>query len=158
MSLEEQVVQELKKKEFSITTAESCTGGMVASTLINVPGISDLYREGYIVYSNEAKARVLQVEENVLEKYGAVSSQVASQMAEGAAETADVDVAIATTGIAGPDGGTAEEPVGLVYIGCYVDGARYVCENHFEGSRQEIRMQTTKRALEFILECLKKSR
>ena len=155
MSLEEQVVAALRENEYLITTAESCTAGMIASRLVNVPGISEFYRQGYITYSNEAKINLLQVEADVLARHGAVSRQVAEQMAQCAAELADTEVAIACTGIAGPDGGSDKKPVGLVYIACYVEGKIKVCKNIFKGNRQEVREQSTQRALELILECLK---
>ncbi len=155
MSPEEQVVAALKEKAYTITTAESCTAGMIASQLVNVPGISEVYKQGYITYSNEAKIKLLQVDADVLAKYGAVSSQVAEQMARGAAKQAEAEVAIACTGIAGPDGGSDEKPVGLVYIGCYAEGKVSVSKNIFKGTRQEVRKQSTQRALELILECLK---
>ena len=155
MSLEEQVFAALKENEYLITTAESCTAGMIAARLVNVPGISEFYRQGYITYSNEAKIKLLQVEADVLAQYGAVSRQVAEQMAQCAAELADTEVAIACTGIAGPDGGTDKKPVGLVYLACYVEGKIEVRKNIFQGNRQEVREQSTQKALELILECLK---
>lgn len=155
MSREEEAVQLLKKKGYTITTAESCTGGMIASTLVNVAGISDIYKEGYITYANEAKERLIHVDHEMLEKFGAVSSQVAGQMASGAAGAAGADVALVSTGIAGPDGGTEEKPVGLVYIGCYVKGKVTVTENYFQGNRLSIRQKTTETAIELLLQCLK---
>lgn len=154
MNLEEKAVACLKEKGYTITTAESCTGGMLASKLINVPGISDIYGEGYITYSNDAKEHLLGVSSDALKQFGAVSSIVAKQMAFGAARAAHTDVALAVTGIAGPDGGTAEKPVGLVYIGCCIKGKTVVTENHFTGSRLEIRQATTQSALELLVECL----
>lgn len=151
MNLEETVVQTLLKKGYDITTAESCTGGMIASTLINVAGISRIYREGYITYSNEAKHKLLNVEKEALERYGAVSDVVAFQMAEGAAKAAGAKTALAVTGIAGPDGGTEEKPVGLVYIGCCVEGRVTVLKNLFHGDRLSIRQQTTEKALRMLL-------
>lgn len=155
MSLEEEVVKALLDKGYDITTAESCTGGMIASTLINVPGISEIYKEGYITYSNEAKHKLLSVDKEALERYGAVSEIVAAQMARGAAGAAGARAAIAVTGIAGPGGGTEEKPVGLVYIGCYLNGKVTVIKNRFQGTRLAVRQETTKRALELLLECLK---
>lgn len=155
MSLEEQVVEALRKNEYQITTAESCTAGMIAARLVNVPGISEIFRQGYITYSNEAKVKMLQVEEDVLMKYGAVSSQIAEQMAQCAAELANAEVAISCTGIAGPDGGTDKKPVGLVYMACYVEGKIEVQKNIFQGTRQEIREQSTQKALELVLKSLK---
>lgn len=158
MCPEEEIVALLSEKRWKITTAESCTGGMIASTLINVPGISDFYEEGYITYANKAKSKLLSVDSGVLEKEGAVSREVAAMMAEGAAKEAEAEVAVAVTGIAGPGGGTKEKPVGLVYIGCYVCGKICVTENHFEGSRLEIRKKTTKKALEQLLACMKNNK
>ncbi len=154
MSLEGEVVRALLAKGFNITTAESCTGGMIASTLINVAGISEIYKEGYITYSNEAKQKLLGVDKEALERFGAVSEIVASQMAQGAALAAGAEAALAVTGIAGPDGGTDEKPVGLVYIGCYLNGKITVTRNQFTGTRLMIRQETTKQALELLLKCL----
>ena len=105
-TLEEQIVEKLKQKNWKITTAESCTGGLIAGTLVNVAGVSDVFKEGYITYANEAKQKLLGVEKEALERFGAVSPQVAEQMAKGAAKAALAEVAIAVTGVAGPDGGT----------------------------------------------------
>ena len=154
MDLEEKAVACLKEKGYTITTAESCTGGMLASRLINVPGISELYGEGYITYSNDAKEHLLGVSADALRQFGAVSAVVAEQMALGAARAAHADVALAVTGIAGPGGGTEEKPVGLVYIGCCIKGKTLVTENRFEGSRLEIRQATAQSALELLVECL----
>ena len=152
-SLEEKIVSLLQEKGWKIASAESCSGGMIASRLVNVSGVSDVFEEGYITYSNAAKHKLLGVSKQSLGQYGAVSSQVAGEMALGAARQARAR-AIAVTGIAGPGGGTPQKPVGLVYIGCYVDGKVFVTENHFQGSRQEIRTATTQAALSLLLEKL----
>ena len=144
---ESRLVKLLLEKDLQITCAESCTGGMIASLLVNVPGVSEILMESYVTYSNEAKHRLLGVEQEALSKYGAVSQQVAFQMAEGAARAAGADAAIAVTGIAGPGGGTAQKPVGLVYIGTYLCGNIRVTENHFLGERYEIRRQAAEAAL-----------
>ena len=144
---ESRLVQLLLEKDLQITCAESCTGGMIASLLVNVPGVSEILMESYVTYSNEAKHRLLGVEQEALSEYGAVSQQVAFQMAEGAARAAGADAAIAVTGIAGPGGGTAQKPVGLVYIGTYLCGNIRVTENHFLGERYEIRKQAAEAAL-----------
>lgn len=151
---EEAAVQRLLEKELSITTAESCTGGLLASMLINVPGISAVYKEGYITYSNEAKQKLLGVREETLAQYGAVSVQVAQQMAEGAALAAGAQAALSVTGIAGPDGGSKEKPVGLVYIGCCINGRTRVTENRFVGDRLSIRQQSARSAVLLLLACL----
>lgn len=144
---ESRLVKLLLEKDLQITCAESCTGGMIASLLVNVPGVSEILMESYVTYSNEAKHRLLGVEQEALSEYGAVSQQVAFQMAEGAARAAGADAAIAVTGIAGPGGGTAQKPVGLVYIGTYLCGNIRVTENHFLGERYEIRKQAAEAAL-----------
>lgn len=153
-SLEEKIVSLLQKRGWKVASAESCSGGMIASRLVNVAGVSDVFEEGYITYSNGAKQKLLGVLEQSLEQYGAVSSQVAGQMALGAARQAKAQAAIAVTGIAGPGGGTPQKPVGLVYIGCYVDGKVFVTENHFQGSRPQIRALTAQAALSLLLEKL----
>jgi PncC family amidohydrolase len=152
--MEDKVVAELKKRNLKITTAESCTGGMIAATIVNVSGASDVLEEGYITYSNDAKRKLLGVKQETLEQYGAVSRQVAEQMAKGAALAAGAEAALSATGIAGPGGGTDEKPVGLVYIGCYLSGRVVVTENIFQGSRTEVRQQTTEAALKLLLDCM----
>lgn len=134
----------------TVTTAESCTGGLVAGTLVNADGISASFKEGFITYSNEAKVRSLGVSEKTLENMGAVSRECALEMAEGAARAAGADAAIATTGIAGPGGGTDEKPVGLVYIGCSVKGNTVVKRCFFGGDREAIRRSATREALELL--------
>lgn len=158
MSLEEEAVQALIKRGYDITTAESCTGGMIAAALINVAGVSEVYKEGYITYANEAKHRRLGVKEETLRVYGAVSEQTAYEMALGAAEAANARVSVAVTGIAGPGGGTAEKPVGLVYIGCCINRKVTVSKNLFQGDRLSIRQQTVQQALRLLLDCLKEEK
>ena len=152
VTLEEAVIQLLREKGYRMTTAESCTGGRLAARLINVPGASDVYEEGYITYSNEAKKRLLGVKEETLNRYGAVSRQTAEEMARGAAGMSGTDAALSVTGIAGPDGGTEEKPVGLVYIGCYVNGHTRTEEFRFTGNRDKNRDYAVVRALTLIRE------
>lgn len=154
--LEEQIIREIKNRSQKITTAESCTGGMIAAQLINVAGASEVYNEGFITYSNSSKQKLLGVTQTVLNAYGAVSHQVAAQMAIGAAQAANADIALAATGIAGPDGGTIAKPVGLVFIGCYIAGRTVVTENHFQGNRLSVREQTVQAALKLLLSQLRK--
>ena len=149
-SLEMAVVRLLKKNGLTVTTAESCTGGMLAARLVNVPGVSDVYREGYITYSNKAKRRLLDVNKSTLKKYGAVSEQTAREMAIGGVFANGADVCVATTGIAGPDGGTDEKPVGLVYISCYLKDKVTVERFQFKGNREKIREQTVVKALDLL--------
>ena len=153
MSLEDEVVALLKDQGLTLTTAESCTAGLLAGRVMNVAGASAVYEEGYITYSNKAKEKLLGVCHDTLERYGAVSRETACEMAEGAAKAAGAD---AVTGIAGPDGGTKEKPVGLVYIGCRVKGNVSVQECRFAGMRQENRAASVEHALRMLKEELKK--
>ena len=147
---EELVVEMLLKKQLTITTAESCTGGLIGATLVNVPGVSAVFKEGYITYANESKQKILGVSEDTLEKYGAVSEQTAREMAEGAIKAADADVSIAVTGIAGPDGGTDEKPVGLVYMACSYKGKTVAQRHVFDGDRLSVRNTTVFYALDLV--------
>ena len=154
VTLEEAVVSLLKEKGFTVTTAESCTGGKLAGRMLNVAGASDVYREGYITYANESKEKLLGVSHETLEKFGAVSPQTAREMTLGAARQAGADAALSVTGIAGPGGGTPEKPVGLVYIGCTVGERTEVREFHFSGNREKNRDYAVVRALTFLREML----
>lgn len=153
-SPEEQVVRLLKERNFTITAAESCTGGLIAGTLVNVAGASDVFGEAYVTYSNEAKQRLVGVRAETLEQFGAVSEETAYEMAAGAARAAGADVGLSSTGIAGPGGGTPEKPVGLVYIGCCVRGEVQVRRLNLHGDREQNRMDTVKAALELAAEML----
>lgn len=157
MNLEEKIVMELQNRNLTITTAESCTGGLLAGRILNVSGASAVYNEGHITYSNEAKERLLGVSHETLEKYGAVSEQTAGEMAKGAALTANANVALCTTGIAGPTGGTPEKPVGLVYVGCYMNGEVAVEEHRFKGDREQNRNAAVEAALQLLWKTLSKS-
>ena len=149
-SLDTVVAELLYKKKLSISTAESCTGGMVAATLISYPGISDVFKEGAVTYSNEAKMKRLGVKEETLNKFGAVSEETAREMAEGIAREAKTDIGISTTGIAGPGGGTEEKPVGLVYIGVCIKGNVIVEKFNFTGDREAVRKKATMNALNIL--------
>lgn len=151
------VARLLEQKKLHVTTAESCTGGLIAGALVNVPGISKWFGEGYVTYSNEAKERLLGVSHETLETYGAVSEQTAREMAEGAAKAADADVSVVSTGIAGPDGGTAQKPVGLVYIGCFCKGMVRVERHLFVGDRAQVRTQSVQAALLLLKMMLEKA-
>lgn len=153
-TLEMALTKLLIKKKYTMTTAESCTGGMIAARMVNAPGVSAVLKSGFITYANEAKEELLGVSHDTLEKFGAVSRETAEEMAEGAVKAAHTDAAVAVTGIAGPDGGTKEKPVGLVYIGVNVRGSVEVREYHFSGSRQKIRESVTAAALTFLREKL----
>ncbi|TCL58400.1 nicotinamide-nucleotide amidase [Kineothrix alysoides] len=156
VTLEKAVADLLEERHLTVSTAESCTGGMLAARLINVPGISNTYKSGYITYSNKAKRKVLSVKKSLLEKKGAVSEETAVAMAKGAAAISKADVAVAVTGIAGPDGGTKEKPVGLVYIACNVCGKVTVKKYHFSGNRAKIRETTVSNALILMRHCILK--
>lgn len=149
-TLEEAVVRLLLKYELTVTTAESCTGGLVAGRLVNVPGVSEVFREGFITYSNKAKRKYLDVSKSTLKKYGAVSEETAREMAAGGVFASDADACVAVTGIAGPDGGTEEKPVGLVYIATYIKDKITVERCVFQGSRSEVREQSVVKALDLL--------
>ena len=140
----------LSEHKLKLATAESCTGGLVAGVLCDIAGISAHFEEGYITYSEAAKMKNLGVLPETLAHYGVVSCEVAEEMAMGAAERANADCAIATTGIAGPDGGTDENPVGTVCFACVVKDQVLTERMIFEGNRMEIRMQAAVYAIEML--------
>lgn len=146
----------LKQNNLTISTAESCTGGMIASAITNVSGSSQFFGTGVVTYSNEAKMKLIGVKKETLEKYGAVSEQTASEMAEGVLKLGEADVSVAVTGIAGPTGGTPEKPVGLVYIGVSGKYGTFAYKNNFDGNRDEVRKQTVERAFELVFDYLNK--
>ncbi|MBU5306444.1 competence/damage-inducible protein A [Clostridioides mangenotii] len=134
----------LVEKDLKIAVAESCTGGMVSSVLIDYPGISSVFVEGCVTYSNEAKMKRLGVKEETLDKFGAVSEETAIEMAEGVAKGLNADIGISTTGIAGPGGGSEEKPVGLVYTAITIKGKTKVYKDIYSGDRQKIRTRVTR--------------
>ncbi|MBQ0060020.1 MAG: CinA family protein [Lachnospiraceae bacterium] len=150
MALEDRLVSNLYKRGLTISTAESCTGGLIAGRIINAPGASAVYNEGFITYSNAAKEKYLGVGHDTLEEYGAVSAETAFEMALGCCERTGSDMAVISTGIAGPDGGTPEKPVGLVYIAVCSGSQVVVEECHFSGSRSEIREASVEAALNLV--------
>lgn len=152
VTLEMAVVELLKEKNLTLTTAESCTGGLLAGRILNVPGASSVYNEGHITYSNEAKTKLLGVKKETLDWYGAVSHETAYEMAAGAAKAAGAGAALSVTGIAGPDGGTKEKPVGLVYVGCCINGKVRTEEYRFTGNRSKNREYAVVRALTLLRE------
>ena len=153
-TLEKSIVDLLVANDLTISTIESCTGGLVAGRLINVPGVSEVFKAGYVTYSNKAKRKIVGVKKTTLHKYGAVSEQVASEMAKGASLLSKADVTVSVTGIAGPDGGSDEKPVGLVYIGCNVKGKITVEKFQFSGSRAKIRETAVANALVLLRKCI----
>ncbi len=146
-SIEEVVSKMLVENNLKIAVAESCTGGMVSASLINYPGISSVFMEGCVTYSNEAKMKSLGVKKETLDVYGAVSDKCAKEMASGVAARYNTNVGIATTGIAGPGGGTDEKPVGLVYFGIYINGKVITKKYVFNGDRQGVRERATRTIL-----------
>lgn len=146
-SIEEVVAKMLVENNLKIAVAESCTGGMISASLINYPGISSVFMEGCVTYSNEAKMKSLGVKKETLDVYGAVSDKCAKEMASGVAARYNTNIGIATTGIAGPDGGTDEKPVGLVYFGIYINGKVISKKYVFNGDRQGIRERATRTIL-----------
>ena len=149
------VCEALIGKDLKVSLAESCTGGMLASAFIDYPGISQVLSEGHITYSNEAKMKYLGVKEETLEQYGAVSSETAREMAEGVRNISGAHIGISTTGIAGPDGGTDDKPVGLVYLGISLRESTYSYKLTLTGNRQKIRHMTTLWAFYHLLSLLK---
>jgi nicotinamide-nucleotide amidase len=158
LSLAKDVLTEAKTKKKRVVTAESCTGGLIAGCLTAHPGSSQVVDCGFITYSNESKSRLLGVPRDAIASFGAVSDIVASAMAEGALAQTEADVAVSVTGVAGPEGGTKEKPVGLVYMalartGCDAEVKRYV----FAGTRTDVRRAAVGAALELLLSALKDS-
>jgi nicotinamide-nucleotide amidase len=141
----------LKDKNYFISLAESCTGGLIASKFIEVDGVSSVFKEGIVCYSNESKQTRLKVKKETLDLYGAVSYETCDEMLSGL----DTEVKIATTGIAGPNGGTKEKPVGTVYIGVVVGEKKYIKKYLFNGNREKIRRLTMMRAMFEVLKIFK---
>ncbi len=145
--IEEKVVSTLAGKGLTVASAESCTGGLIAATLINASGASSVINESIVTYSNDAKMKYLGVNKETLDKYGAVSEQTAREMAEGIRKNTGSSIGLSSTGIAGPDGGTPEKPVGLVYIGIATENETKVYKLNLHHTRQEIREKTVKNIL-----------
>jgi len=150
----EQIISKLIEKNITISTAESCTGGSLGKIITSVPGASSIYGYGFITYANEAKERLLGVFSETLEKYGAVSHQTATQMAQGAKKVSGSDIAVSVTGIAGPGGGTQEKPVGLVYIAIAHNNGVEFKKLNLKGTRDDIREQTCDEVFNLIKENL----
>jgi PncC family amidohydrolase len=158
IKLVNKVSDELKKHQATIATAESCTGGLLAHTLTNVSGSSEYFNRGVISYSNTAKMELLGIPEQLLKNYGAVSKQVAAAMAKAIQQRAQVDIGVATTGIAGPTGGTKDKPVGLVFIGVSTKDTVVVKEFLFSGDRLANKDNTCTAALELLLETISQNK
>jgi nicotinamide-nucleotide amidase len=149
-TLEETVLELLVSKRARLAVAESVTGGLLASTIVSVPGASDVFVEGWITYDNDAKIERLGTSAASLERFGAVSSEVCAEMAAGARVRARADFALSTTGIAGPGGGGGDKPVGLCYVGCDCPQGRYVRRLMLSGDRDMIRSRTVFHALDLL--------
>lgn len=146
----------LRDKKLTLATAESCTGGLIITLLTEIPGSSDVVDRGYVTYSNKAKQDMLGVPERLLAQYGAVSAPVAAAMAEGAIINSGAGIAVSVTGIAGPGGGTARKPVGVVHVAVAVGQAKAIAQEHlFTGNRQQIRMQAVEAALILLQKSVK---
>jgi nicotinamide-nucleotide amidase len=154
LDLAAKLLAEARSKGLHIATAESCTGGLIAGALTAIPGSSDVFDRGAVVYSNQAKMEMLGVPADLLKSHGAVSAEVARAMADGALANSTADIAVSCTGIAGPGGGSAEKPVGLVYLAVARKNrkTRRIECRFGEISRDEIRMQTVAAGLQLLLE------
>jgi len=154
VTLEQDIIELLAANKLTISTAESCTGGMVSARLINIPGASDVFKYGFVTYSNKAKRKLIGVKKGTIDKHTSVSEEVAKEMAIGAADESKADVAVSVTGLAGPGGGTDDTPVGTVFVGCVVKGNVQSRKYVFTGNRQQIREQATVAALTLLRKCV----
>lgn len=148
--MEDVVGEMLKERRLTLSVAESCTGGLIGNLLTNVPGSSIYFQGGIIVYSNQSKVNLLDVSLDALESNGAVSDQVVRLMAEGVKKKFDTDIGLAVTGIAGPDGGSKEKPVGTVHIGLAVENRTFSGKYRFLGTREQIKSNTAMMALDWV--------
>ena len=151
----EELLTLLRERNGKLASAESCTGGLVAAAFTDIPGISEVFQGGVVAYDNSVKMQLLQVPEDVLIKFGAVSEECAGFMASGAAQAAGANYAVSTTGIAGPTGAVPGKPVGTVCIGYYLDGRVITETNQFSGNRSEVRNASVKRAITRLIELIK---
>ena len=146
----QQLITMLREKGLRVATAESCTGGLLAGSITAIPGSSEVFDCGIVSYSNTIKHQLLGVEQMTLDTVGAVSEETARQMAIGVRRLAAADIALSTTGIAGPGGATADKPVGLVYIALATEDGCWVKRNIFQGNRAQVRQQTVETALSLL--------
>ena len=153
---EEELVALLSARGLTFATAESCTGGLIPKKITDVAGCSSVFLGGVVSYANSVKQNVLGVSSETLATVGPFSPETAKQMAEGVRSLTGADAAVATTGVAGP-GGTADKPAGLVYISASFRGKTVVTENHFEGTRSDVREKAANKALEMAIELIKNS-
>ncbi len=149
-TLEEAVVEMLRERGLTLTCAESCTGGMLSAAIVGVPGVSEVYQAGVVTYANEAKQKLIGVPGDIIATYDAVSAETAEAMVRGVCQLTGADAGLSITGIAGPDGGTEEKPVGLVYIGCKVRENVVIKRYQFSGNRMKIRTSAVVAALTLL--------
>lgn len=152
MKLEKEIGDLLRRKGLTIAIAESLTGGMICDRVTNVPGSSDYFMGGIVAYSNDSKVRHLGVTKEKIEKYGAVSKEVAKSMAHGVRQAFSTNIGLSTTGLAGPTGGTPKKPIGLVFIGLAKGEKTCVRRLNLKGTRREIKEKTSENALRFLIE------
>ena len=152
MKLEKAIGDLLRKKGWTLSIAESCTGGLICDRITDVPGSSDYFEGGMVNYSNESKEKHLGIPLDYIKKYGAVSPQVARKMAQGVRKTFDTTFGLSTTGVAGPTGGTKRSPVGRVFIGLTDGKTTWVQREDLIGSRREIKRKTTEKVFQFFYE------
>lgn len=150
----ELLIKELKEKNLKLITAESCTGGLIGKSITDVSGASEVYDGGLITYSNEMKMMLLKVKEETLKNFGAVSNETAMEMAKGAIDGYNADIAVSVTGVAGP-GCSEKKPAGLVYIGIATKDKIYAKEYHFKGNREEVRAETARTAINMVIKEIK---
>jgi nicotinamide-nucleotide amidase len=155
-AITQELVRVLIKNNWHLSTAESCTGGMVAASITELAGSSDWFERGYVTYSNQSKSEDIDVSQNLIEQHGAVSDQVARAMALGAKQNSGSDLSLSITGIAGPTGGSPEKPIGTVCFAWALANDQIVSETkHFEGNRQQIRQQACDFSLRKLLDLLR---
>ena len=156
MTLEEELVDLLIKKNYHISFAESCTGGLCAATLVNVANASKVFDMSFVTYANEAKTNLLGVSEETIKKHGVVSEEVAREMAQGVAEKAKSEIGVGVSGIAGPSGGTAEKPVGMVCFGFCINGKSITATKQFgEIGRNEVRNSSVRFVYQTLINLIK---
>lgn len=152
-NLAQTLIDILKEKKLTVSIAESCTGGMLAASITDISGASNIFERGYITYANSAKKEILGVSDSILNENGAVSPECAEAMANGLRKISNANICISITGIAGPTGATASKPFGLVYIATKAnDNPPEITECFFKGDRKEVREQATQKALSLIID------
>jgi PncC family amidohydrolase len=158
MKLEKAIGDLLREREWTLSVAESCTGGLICDRITDITGSSDYFKGGMVTYSNESKAKHLEITLNYIKRYGAVSPQVARKMAQGVRKAFGTTFGLSTTGVAGPTGGTKRAPIGRVFIGLANGRKTWVRREDLRGSRKEIKRKTSEKALQFFYERLIHSR